>query len=64
MSKKPSGKKTIPKNFDFGKLKKAGNANERESVDQQTRSKPKPKTTTKKPVRGQRTATNKVTRKK
>lgn len=35
--KKPTGK--LPKDFDMGKLKRAGNANQRASVDQQARSK-------------------------
>jgi hypothetical protein len=39
--KAPQKKKALPKDLDFSKMKKAGNANERASVDQQARGKSK-----------------------
>jgi hypothetical protein len=37
--KAPQKKKELPKDLDFSKMKRAGNANERASVDQQARKK-------------------------
>jgi len=50
--KAPSKRKKVLPDYDWSKMTKVGNANERAAVDQQSR----------KPKRGQRTAKNKATK--